>query len=120
MEIISKIYVGLIEFILLLLVAVPLVAVIFLVVTGGASSNFMVSQWFGSTIGLVLSLLVYYLVLVFVFGLISISISISNYRNLKRIADLLEGQCIAQKISEPRLARTTNINALRDEPSVRK
>ena len=118
MEIISKIYVGLIEFILLLLVAVPLVAVIFLVVTGSASSNFMVSQWFGSTIGLVLSLLVYYLVLVFVFGLISISIS--NYRNLKRIADLLEGQGIAQKISEPRLARTTNINALRDEPSVRK
>jgi hypothetical protein len=44
MEIISKIYVGLIEFILLLLVAVPLVAVIFLVVTGSASSNFMVSQ----------------------------------------------------------------------------
>lgn len=118
MEIISKIYVGLIEFILLLLVAVPLVAVIFLVVTGSSSSNFMLSQWFGSTIGLVLSLLVYYLVLVFVFGLISISIS--NYRNLNRITDLLERQGINQKISEPRLARTTNINALRDEPSVRK
>ena len=116
MEIISKIYVGLIEFILLLLVAVPLVAVIFLVVTGSSSSNFMLSQWFGSTIGLVLSLLVYYLVLVFVFGLISIS----NYRNLNRIADLLERQGINQKISEPRLARTTNINALRDEPSVGK
>ena len=78
----------------------------------------MLSQWFGSTIGLVLSLLVYYLVLVFVFGLISISIS--NYRNLNRIADLLERQGINQKISEPRLARTTNINALRDEPSVGK
>ncbi len=108
MELISKIYVTLIELILSLLVAVPLVVVIIVYATGGNSSSFVVGQWFKDDILTMVGLvLVYYLILVSVFGLISISIS--NYRNLNRIANLLERQDVARKISEPLLAKPTKM-----------
>ena len=116
MELVSKIYVGLIEFIFLLLFAIPLALVVLNIATDVVDPNNMVDQFFGNTFGLVLSLLVYYLVLVFVFGLLSISIS--NYHNLNRIADLLETQATARKMHEPQLTKRTNTDARREEPSI--
>ena len=116
MELVSKIYVGLIEFILLLLFAIPLALVVLHVAADAVDPNNMVEQFFGNTFGLVLSLLVYYLFLVLVFGLLSISIS--NYQNLNRIADLLETQAAARKMQEPRLTKQTKTDARREEPSI--
>ena len=114
MELISKIYVGLIEFILFLLFVIPLFLVVTTMITGDADTFNFMGQWFGSTFFLVLGLLVYYLIVIFVFGLLSISIS--NYHSLKRIADLLEAQTTTRKMSEPQLVKPTNAHPNREEP----
>ena len=101
MELISKIYVGLIEFILFLLFVIPLFLVVTTMITGDADTFNFMGQWFGSTFFLVLGLL---------------SISISNYHSLKRIADLLEAQTTTRKMSEPQLAKPTNAHPNREEP----
>ena len=73
-------------------------------ITGDADTFNFMGQWFGSTFFLVLGLLVYYLIVIFVFGLLSISIS--NYHSLKRIADLLEAQTTTRKMSETSVGQT--------------
>ena len=115
MALISKIFVFLVEFILLLLFAIPLIAVL-LSIVGDFDPNNILDQWFGSTFILVLSLVAYYLILVFTFGILSIIIS--NYQNLNRIAELLESQVSIRKVSDPKVVELKNTDNRREEPPV--